>query len=52
MPLYITDFVLGDVGTGAVVGVPAHDERDYDFARVFNIPIIKVVDWESELHRQ
>lgn len=50
MPLYIADFVLMDFGTGAVVGVPAHDERDYAFAKEFGLPIRKVVDWNSELH--
>lgn len=43
MPLYITDFVLGSVGTGAVVGVPGHDMRDFDFAKTFNIDILRVV---------
>jgi len=43
MPLYISDFVLANVGTGAVVGVPGHDRRDYDFAIQFDIPVIRVV---------
>jgi leucyl-tRNA synthetase len=43
MPLYISDFVLKHVGTGAVVGVPGHDARDYDFATAFNIPIKRVI---------
>lgn len=43
MPLYISDFVLMGVGTGAVVGVPGHDTRDYEFAIQFDIPIIRVV---------
>ena len=43
MPIYITDFVLGHVGTGAVVGVPGHDLRDFEFAKEFNLPIIRVV---------
>ncbi|MCJ7740223.1 leucine--tRNA ligase [Candidatus Microgenomates bacterium] len=43
MPIYITDFVLGHVGTGAVVGVPGHDLRDFQFAKEFNLPIIRVV---------
>lgn len=50
MPIYLANFVLSDVGTGAVVGVPAHDERDFAFARVFDLPSIKVVDFSSELH--
>jgi leucyl-tRNA synthetase len=43
MPIWISDFVLGNVGTGAVVGVPGHDMRDFEFAREFKIPIIRVV---------
>ncbi len=43
MPIYISDFVLGHVGTGAVVGVPGHDLRDFEFAKEFDIPIIRVV---------
>lgn len=43
MPIYITDFVLMDVGTGAVVGVPGHDVRDFEFAQKFNLEVIRVV---------
>ncbi len=43
MPIWITDFVLGTVGTGAVVGVPAHDIRDFEFATQFKLPVIRVV---------
>jgi len=43
MPIYVTDFVLGNVGTGAVVGVPGHDKRDFEFAKEFKLPIIRVV---------
>lgn len=43
MPLYVSDFVLANVGTGAVVGVPGHDTRDFAFAIQFDIPIIRVV---------
>lgn len=43
MPIYVTDFVLGYVGTGAVVGVPGHDKRDFEFAQEFKLPIIRVV---------
>ena len=43
LPIWIGDFVLSTVGTGAVVGVPGHDERDFDFAREFDIPIVRVV---------
>ena len=43
MPIYVSDFVLMDVGTGAVVGVPGHDKRDFEFARAFKLPIKRVV---------
>ena len=43
MPIYITDFVLGHVGTGAVVGVPGHDKRDFEFAKEFGLKVIRVV---------
>jgi leucyl-tRNA synthetase len=43
MPLYVSDFVLMNVGTGAVVGVPGHDTRDFVFAIRFDIPVIRVV---------
>lgn len=43
MPIWVTDFVLGHVGTGAVVGVPGHDRRDFEFAQEFNLKIIRVV---------
>jgi leucyl-tRNA synthetase len=39
IPIYITDYVLMGYGTGAVMGVPAHDQRDFEFARAFNLPI-------------
>lgn len=43
VPIWIADYVLGGYGTGAVMGVPAHDERDYAFAEKFNLPITQVV---------
>lgn len=43
VPLYIGDYVLGSYGSGAVMAVPAHDERDYAFALKHNLPIIEVV---------
>lgn len=43
IPLFISDYVLADYGYGAVMGVPAHDQRDYDFAKKFNLPIIQVL---------
>lgn len=43
MPIWVSDFVLGGFGTGAVVGVPGHDKRDFEFAKEFDIPVIRVV---------
>lgn len=43
VPIWIGDYVLASYGTGAVMGVPAHDERDYTFAQKHNIPIIRVI---------
>jgi leucyl-tRNA synthetase len=48
MPLYISDFVLMGFGTGAVVGVPGHDKRDFEFAEKFNLPVIRVVKKDSQ----
>ncbi|MDO4271503.1 MAG: leucine--tRNA ligase [Candidatus Saccharibacteria bacterium] len=44
MPIWVADYVLGGYGEGAVMAVPAHDQRDYDFAKKFDLPIIKVID--------
>ena len=43
IPIFISDYVLATYGTGAIMAVPAHDERDWDFAKVFKLPIIEVV---------
>lgn len=43
IPIFISDYVLMGYGTGAIMAVPAHDTRDYDFAKVFELPIIEVV---------
>ncbi|MDR0918208.1 MAG: leucine--tRNA ligase [Oscillospiraceae bacterium] len=43
IPIFISDYVLMSYGTGAIMAVPAHDTRDYEFAKVFNLPIIEVV---------
>ena len=43
IPIFISDYVLMTYGTGAIMAVPAHDERDFDFAKAFGLPIIEVV---------
>lgn len=43
MPIWIADYVLSSYGTGAIMAVPAHDERDYEFAKTFDLPIVEVV---------
>ena len=43
IPIFISDYVLAGYGTGAIMAVPAHDERDWDFAKTFGLPIIEVV---------
>lgn len=43
IPIFISDYVLMSYGTGAIMAVPAHDTRDYEFAKVYNLPIIEVV---------
>lgn len=47
IPLYIANFVLMEYGTGAVFGCPAHDQRDFDFAKKYKLPIVQVVDSEN-----
>jgi len=50
LPVYAADYVLAHYGTGAIMAVPAHDQRDYDFAKAFDLPIRMVVDTgEAEL---
>ncbi|MBN8553979.1 MAG: leucine--tRNA ligase [Deltaproteobacteria bacterium] len=47
MPIWIADFVLGHYGTGALMAVPAHDERDFEFATKFKLPIVKVLECDE-----
>ena len=43
VPIWLSDYVLADYGTGAIMCVPAHDDRDFEFAKKFNLPIIQVI---------
>jgi leucyl-tRNA synthetase len=47
VPLWVANFVLGEYGTGAVMAVPAHDERDFEFARKYNLPVKAVIQPEG-----
>jgi len=48
LPMYVADYVLMEYGTGAVMAVPAHDERDYAFARAFGLPVRRVIGSEED----
>lgn len=48
VPIWLSDYVLADYGTGAIMCVPAHDDRDFEFAAKFNIPIIPVISEDGE----
>ncbi len=48
IPLYIANYVLLDYGTGVVMGVPAHDQRDFEFARKYNLPVTVVIQPDGE----
>jgi leucyl-tRNA synthetase len=49
IPIWIADYVLMEYGTGAIMAVPAHDERDFDFAKAFELPIIPVISAGGEV---
>ena len=47
LPIFVANFVLDNYGEGAIFGCPAHDERDFDFAQKYNLPILKVIDCDD-----
>lgn len=47
LPIWISDYVLSSYGTGAIMAVPAHDQRDYEFAKKFDLPIIQVISTDA-----
>ncbi len=51
VPIFIADYVLAEYGTGAIMAVPAHDERDFAFARKYNIDIVSVIQPPQDLHK-
>ena len=48
MPIWVADYVLADYGTGAIMCVPGHDERDFEFAKKFNLPILDVISADGK----
>ncbi len=48
IPIWIADYVLAEYGTGAIMAVPAHDQRDFEFAKTFDLPIVRVIAAEGE----
>lgn len=52
IPIWIADYVLISYGTGAIMAVPAHDDRDWEFAKKFNLPIIEVLRSEVDIQQQ
>jgi len=49
IPVWVSDYVLITYGTGAIMAVPAHDDRDYEFAKKFKLPIIQVIDGDCDI---
>ena len=50
IPIYIADYVMMGYGTGAIMAVPGHDERDYEFAKKHNIDVIKIIESDEEIY--
>jgi len=52
LPIFVADYVLYGYGTGAIMSVPAHDERDFEFAKKYNLPILPVVSSDSDVNEK
>jgi len=52
IPVWIADYVLAEYGTGAIMAVPAHDQRDYEFAQAFQLPVVQVIRPPEDADRQ
>lgn len=52
VPIWIADYVLAGYGTGAVMGVPSGDQRDWNFATHFSLPIIPILDAQADIETQ
>ncbi len=52
IPIYIANFILMDYGTGAIFGVPAHDQRDFDFAKKYNLPVRQVISSDEPIEKE
>src|SRR5690606_23365002 len=52
LPIWIADYVLVHYGTGAIMAVPGHDERDHEFAKTYNLPIIEVVKGSKDIQQE
>lgn len=50
IPVFVADYIISNYGTGAVMGVPAHDDRDHDFAKKYNLEILKVIESSGEIY--
>jgi leucyl-tRNA synthetase len=48
IPMFVADYVLMEYGTGAIMAVPAHDARDYEFAQAFSLPVVRVIEGEDQ----
>ena len=48
MPIWVANYILADYGTGAIMSVPGHDERDFEFATKYSLPIVQVITADED----